>query len=108
MGKEGSEEAPAQPKQTEAGRYLLQVDRQTKGSFNSLESVRSVQFALFPSKWMHRGLAPTMKAAMNLIGIPAGDPYPPYAPLSRDELTAMAAVLKNTILGHRLSVTAAA
>src|SRR5262249_4380135 len=37
-----------------------------------------LQFALFPSKWMHRGLAPVMKAAMNLIGIPAGDPYPPY------------------------------
>ena len=36
-----------------------------------------LQFALFPSKWMHRGLAPAMKAAMNLIGIPVGDPYPP-------------------------------
>ena len=33
------------------------------------------------------GLAPAMKAAMNLIGIPAGDPYPPYSPLSRDEMT---------------------
>ncbi len=29
-----------------------------------------LQFALFPSKWMHRGLAPAMKAAMNLIGLP--------------------------------------
>jgi 4-hydroxy-tetrahydrodipicolinate synthase len=67
-----------------------------------------LQFALFPSKWMHRGLAPTMKAAMDLIGIPAGEPYPPYAPLSRDEVMAMAAVLKNTILAHRLLVTAAA
>jgi hypothetical protein len=28
-GKESSEEAPSQRKQTEAGRYLLQVDRQT-------------------------------------------------------------------------------
>ena len=25
-----------------------------------------LQFALFPSKWMHRGLAPAMKAALNL------------------------------------------
>jgi 4-hydroxy-tetrahydrodipicolinate synthase len=40
---------------------------------------------------MHRGLAPVMKAAMNLVGIAAGDPYPPYAPLSRDEMTALAA-----------------
>ena len=37
-----------------------------------------LQFALFPSNWMHRGLAPTMKAAMKVIGMPAGEPYPPY------------------------------
>lgn len=66
------------------------------------------QFALFPSKWMHRGLAPTMKAAMNLIGIQVGEPYPLYAPLSRDEMMGMAAVLKTTVLSARLSVTAAA
>lgn len=67
-----------------------------------------LQFALFPSKWMHRGLAPVMKAAMNLIGLSVGEPYPPYAPLSRDEMIAMAAVLKNTVLAHRLLTTAAA
>ncbi len=67
-----------------------------------------LQFALFPGKWMHRGLAPAMKAAMNLIGITVGEPYPPYAPLSREELAGMAAVLKTTVLVDRLSVTAAA
>jgi 4-hydroxy-tetrahydrodipicolinate synthase len=67
-----------------------------------------LQFALFPSKWMHRGLAPAMKAAMNLIGIPVGDPYPPYAPLSRDEVTALAATLRATVLAPRFKVTAAA
>jgi 4-hydroxy-tetrahydrodipicolinate synthase len=67
-----------------------------------------LQFALFPSRWMHRGLAPAMKAAMNLIGIPAGDPYPPYVPLSRDETAALAAVLKGTVLAPRFAVTAAA
>jgi len=35
------------------------------------------EFALFPSRWMHRGLAPTMKAAMALIGMPVGEPYHP-------------------------------
>ena len=34
-----------------------------------------------------------MKAAMNLIGIPTGEPYPPYSPLSRDEMTAMAMMI---------------
>jgi 4-hydroxy-tetrahydrodipicolinate synthase len=67
-----------------------------------------LQFALFPSKWMHRGLAPAMKAAMNLIGIPAGDPYPPYAALSRDEVAALAATLRSTVLAPRFKVTAAA
>jgi len=67
-----------------------------------------LQFALFPSKWMHRGLAPVMKAAMNLIGVPVGDPYPPYGSLTVEETSALAAVLRTTVLAHRFSVTAAA
>jgi len=67
-----------------------------------------LQFALFPSRWMHRGLAPVMKAAMNLIGLPVGDPYPPYVSLNRDEMAALAAVLQMTVLADRLAVTAAA
>jgi 4-hydroxy-tetrahydrodipicolinate synthase len=67
-----------------------------------------LQFALFPAKWMHRGLAPAMKAAMNLIGVPVGEPYPPYVSLTRDERLAIAALLKTTALGHRFASTAAA
>jgi 4-hydroxy-tetrahydrodipicolinate synthase len=67
-----------------------------------------LQFALFPSRWMHRGLAPAMKAAMNLIGVPVGDPYPPYQPLTREETAGLAAVLRETVLGARLSVSEAA
>ncbi len=67
-----------------------------------------LQFALFPAKWMHRGLAPAMKAAMNLIGVPVGDPYPPYAPLSREETAALAAYLRTTVLADRFARTVAA
>jgi 4-hydroxy-tetrahydrodipicolinate synthase len=67
-----------------------------------------LQFALFPAKWMHRGLAPAMKAAMNLIGVTVGDPYPPYVPLTRDEITALGATLRATVLAPRFKVTAAA
>lgn len=67
-----------------------------------------LQFALFPSKWMHCGLGPVMKAAMNLIGIPVGEPYPPYRPLSREEVAALAAVLRTTVLADRLIATSAA
>jgi len=66
-----------------------------------------LEFALFPSKWMHRGLAPVMKAAMNLIGVPAGEPYPPYASLTPDETHALAALLRTTVLAKRRFVQAA-
>jgi len=66
-----------------------------------------LQFALFPARWMHRGLTPTMKVAMRLIGLPVGDPYPPYAALDQAEVTALAALLKTTLLARRLSVGAA-
>jgi 4-hydroxy-tetrahydrodipicolinate synthase len=64
-----------------------------------------LQFALFPAKWMHRGLAPVMKAAMNLIGVTVGDPYPPYGSLSKDEIVALAALLRTTMLADRILVT---
>ena len=60
-----------------------------------------LQFALFPSRWMHRGLAPAMKAAMKIIGVPAGEPYPPYVGLDPDEMTALEKVLNATVLNHR-------
>ncbi|MHB8666121.1 MAG: dihydrodipicolinate synthase family protein [Burkholderiales bacterium] len=61
-----------------------------------------LQFALFPSKWMHRGLTATMKAAMRLIGLPLGDLYPPYVSLDAGETAALADFLKTTVLAKRL------
>ena len=58
-----------------------------------------LQFALFPSRWMHNGLTPTMKAAMKILGIPMGDPYPPYPPIGGQELKALEDYLKTTDLG---------
>jgi len=60
-----------------------------------------LQFALFPSKWMHRGLTAVMKTAMRLIGIPVGDLYPPYVSLGPDETTALAKYLETTVLAKR-------
>jgi 4-hydroxy-tetrahydrodipicolinate synthase len=65
-----------------------------------------LQFALFPARWMHRGLTPTMKAAMRLIGFPIGDSYPPYAALDQAEVQALFTLLKTTILANRLGVSA--
>lgn len=51
-------------------------------------------FSLFPSRWIHRGLAPVMKAAMKLAGVDVGDPYPPFEPLPPDEVEALGRHLK--------------
>jgi hypothetical protein len=45
---------------------------------------------------------------MNLIGVPVGEPYPPYAPLSREDLAALAAHLKGTTLAARVATPVAA
>lgn len=57
-----------------------------------------LQFALFPAKWMAKGLAPVMKAAMEIIGLPMGDPYPPFPALSTDEKAALRVYLQTTCL----------
>ncbi|MDX6806167.1 dihydrodipicolinate synthase family protein [Terrihabitans rhizophilus] len=56
------------------------------------------QFALFPARWMPSGLAAVMKAAANHLGIPAGEPYPPYAPVSGDALESLHRYLDTTAL----------
>jgi hypothetical protein len=40
------EEAPSQRKRPETGRYLLQVDRQTKGSYTTAEAAKSAALAI--------------------------------------------------------------
>jgi hypothetical protein len=47
-----------------------------------------------------------MKAAMKAIGLSAGEPYPPYTGLTREETAALEAVLKSTVLKHRERVHA--
>lgn len=71
-------------------------------AFNAKDYERAaalqLEFALFPARWMGKGLAPVMKAAMEIVGIPLGDPYPPFPALSKDEKAALAAHLKTTCL----------
>jgi hypothetical protein len=41
-----NEEAPSQRQKAESGRYLLQVDRQTKGSYPTAEAAQSAALAV--------------------------------------------------------------
>lgn len=56
------------------------------------------QFSLYPAKWMRYGLTPTMKSSLNLIGVPAGDPYPPYPPITGTDLDELREYLATTDL----------
>jgi 4-hydroxy-tetrahydrodipicolinate synthase len=47
------------------------------------------QFSLWPARWMEFGLAAVMKATANYLGLPAGAPYPPYAPVSGQHLESL-------------------
>ena len=101
----GGAGATMPPPGAEIARHV--IDAFVAGNYARAAELQ-LQFALFPAKFMHRGLAPVMKAAMNLIGIPAGEPYPPYASLSRAEMTALDALLRTTVLAERMTRTAAA
>jgi 4-hydroxy-tetrahydrodipicolinate synthase len=101
----GGSGATMPPPAAEIARYV--IDAFLAKNYERAAELQ-LQFALFPSRWMHRGLAPVMKAALNLIGVPVGEPYPPYAALSRGESEALAAVLRTTVLADRLAATAAA
>ncbi|AOJ94795.1 dihydrodipicolinate synthase family protein [Burkholderia multivorans] len=58
------------------------------------------QFSLFPARWMHRGLMPTMKAALKALGRGIGEPYPPFGNFTADEAAQLATYLQTTDLSH--------
>lgn len=57
-----------------------------------------LQFASYPNRWMGHGLTPTMKASLKLMGLSAGDPYPPHPAIHGADLKALEAYLKTTDL----------
>lgn len=101
----GGSGATMPPPGSEIARHI--IDAFIARDFERAAEIQ-LQFALFPSRWMHRGLAPLMKAAMNLIGVPVGEPYPPYVSLTADEIAGMAKVLRETVLGPRVGETSKA
>ena len=95
----GGSGATMPPPAAEIGRQV--IDAFVAGDYRRAAQIQ-LQFALFPAKWMHRGLTATMKTAMRLIGLQVGDLYPPYVSLDAGETAALADFLKTTILAKRL------
>lgn len=56
------------------------------------------QLALWPSRWMQYGLAPVMKASLEWLGVPCGQPYPPYRGIGGADLKALHDFLATTDL----------
>ena len=53
------------------------------------------QFGLFPARWMGYGLAPALKASMEIIGLSLGKPYPPFINITG--LSVMALITKRHV-----------
>lgn len=81
------------------------IDAWAGGEHDRAASLQ-LQFALFPARWMHRGLTATMKAAMALIGQPVGDVVAPWQGLNEAEKADLARLLAETVLGQQLLATA--
>ncbi|MFG1479143.1 dihydrodipicolinate synthase family protein [Xanthobacter sp. V4C-4] len=79
-----------------------EIARHAIDAFAAGDTARAIalqkQFATFPNRWMGNGLAAVMKAASTWLGVPAGLPYPPYAPVSGADLEALHAYLATTAL----------
>lgn len=82
------------------------IDRWEAGDARGAAELQ-LQFALFPARWMHRGLTPTMKAALKLIGVPAGEMHAPWEGLPEQEISELADFLRGTVLARHMSVPAA-
>lgn len=95
----GGSGATMPPPGSEIARHV--IDAFIAGNYQRAMEVQQ-QFALFPAKWMHRGLTPTMKTAMSLIGIAVGGMYPPYLSLDEDEIQALRGYLRSTVLAGRM------
>lgn len=72
------------------GRRLL--DAAAAGRWDEAQALQRV-FGEFPARWMSYGLAAVMKAAMEAVGVPIGDPYPPDARLGGEDREALQAYI---------------
>lgn len=83
----------------------LIIDAYERGDLARAIELQQV-FAQYPSKWMSYGLAAVMKASANYLGIPAGQPYPPYDAIQGEHLEELHAFLSSRFASLKGSVHA--
>ncbi len=91
----GGSGATMPPPGAEIARHI--IDFFKAGNITEAARIQK-EFSLFPARWMHRGLTPTLKAAMKIIGRNSGDMFPPYQGVSKEEYVELEAYLKTTSL----------
>jgi 4-hydroxy-tetrahydrodipicolinate synthase len=55
----------------------LIIDAYERGDIAGAIELQKI-FSTYPSRWMSYGLVAVMKTSANYLGVPAGQPYPPY------------------------------
>ncbi len=63
----------------------LIIDAYQKGDLVRATELQQI-FATYPARWMSFGLAAVMKASAEYLGVPVGQPYPPYDALQGADL----------------------
>lgn len=81
------------------------VGAQVVRAFREGNLARAIEWqrilGLFPNRWYRHGAPPVMKAAMRHLGIPLGDPAPPYGALTERESSAIGQFLEEVGLKER-------
>lgn len=74
------------------GRKILEAH--DRGDWEAARDLQAV-FRDFPARWMRYGLIGVMKAAMAAVGVPLGDPYPPFSRISDEDREAIGAFVRD-------------
>ncbi|HLQ24775.1 MAG TPA: dihydrodipicolinate synthase family protein [Acidiferrobacterales bacterium] len=72
------------------------IDAYRRGDYAEAKRYQRM-FMAFPGPWMRYGLVAVMKAAMNAIGVPVGDHYPPFGQITEEDRAAISDFVRNQL-----------
>lgn len=75
------------------------MDAWKRGEMETVARLQRI-FMEFPARWMRYGLAAVMKVAMEAVGVPLGNPYPPFGVVSPADREAILAYVRQEAAFH--------